>query len=103
MKSKLALIIAATALSLFQQNMALAIGEFSKSCSNITLVGISGLIADCKTEAGDVHGSFQYLEEVIGNSDGTLTWMDNDNYPRIGSISGGRRKKSEGSKVHAGS
>ncbi|MDJ0731219.1 MAG: CVNH domain-containing protein [Crocosphaera sp.] len=55
---------------------AMATGEFSQTCQDITLKG-STLSADCeKADGYTLEQSSINLDEYIGNLDGTLSWGD---------------------------
>jgi len=60
-------------------NSAWALGEFTKSCTNIDLVGAS-LFADCKDQNGRPTNAGISLNNRIGNEDGRLVWENDGNF-----------------------
>lgn len=56
---------------------AMATGQFSLTCKDITLDG-STLSANCKTRNGGQNNTSISLDEYIGNLDGTLSWGDHN-------------------------
>ncbi len=73
-------LVGIVALSLFQQNMAMASGDFTKSCSDIDLTNNNLLDANCKDRNGNINGTFTLLDAFIANSDGRLVWQVDGNY-----------------------
>ncbi|WP_375470271.1 CVNH domain-containing protein [uncultured Nostoc sp.] len=64
----------------FQSDIALGTGEFTKSCTNITLTQGRILEADCKTRNGRTAQTGINLNNYIVNQDGRLGWSRNGNY-----------------------
>ncbi len=60
-------------------NQALAIGNFSQSCSKITLDG-SRLSANCSRSNGSVRRASIDLDQYIQNNQGQLQWLPNGNF-----------------------
>jgi hypothetical protein len=56
---------------------AMATGQFSLTCEDITLDG-STLSAMCETRNGDQKETSINLDKYIGNLDGTLSWDDHN-------------------------
>ncbi|MEQ9552093.1 mannose-binding lectin [Coleofasciculus sp. G2-EDA-02] len=58
-------------------NKALATGQFSQTCENITING-STLSAECETRNGYYRTTSIKLDDYIGNLDGVLSWGDSN-------------------------
>ena len=55
---------------------AMATGDFSQTCEDIELIDGSILVASCQDISGDYYETGFYLDDVIGNLDGVLSWYD---------------------------
>lgn len=67
-------------LTSLQSNIVLASGEFTKTCSNITLDQGHILEANCETNNGGRAQTGRSLNNLIANINGRLIWRRDGNY-----------------------
>jgi CVNH domain len=66
--------ISLAAFAFIWANSAFAAGDFTKTCSNITINDNGLLMADCRTENGEIAEVSYNLNDRVGNEDGRLLW-----------------------------
>ncbi|MBD1935583.1 CVNH domain-containing protein [Funiculus sociatus] len=67
-------------LTFLPSNIVLARGEFTKTCSNITLEEGHFLEANCETNNGGRAQTGRSINNLIANRNGKLVWSRNGNY-----------------------